>query len=68
MCVLSIKVPIRKKSGNLFNDPRIYIYIYIYIYSLVSLLNGKSTFAGHFMPKPSLQKNNGETTHSWGGD
>ena len=31
MCVLSIKVPIRKKSGNLFNDPRIYIYIYIYI-------------------------------------
>ena len=27
MCVLSIKVPIRKKSGNLFNDPRIYIYI-----------------------------------------
>ena len=24
MCVLSIKVPIRKKSGNLFNDPHIY--------------------------------------------
>ena len=23
MCVLSIKVPIRKKSGKLFNDPRI---------------------------------------------
>ena len=23
MCVLSIKVPIRKKSGNLFNDPSI---------------------------------------------
>ena len=22
MCLLSIKVPIRKKSGNLFNDPR----------------------------------------------
>ena len=32
MRVLSIKVSIRKKSGNLFNDPRIYIYIYIYIY------------------------------------
>ena len=32
MCVLSIKMPIQKKSGNLFNDPRIYIYIYIYIY------------------------------------
>ena len=26
MSVLSIKVPIRKMSGNLFNDPRIYIY------------------------------------------
>ena len=25
MCVLSIKVPIRKKSGNLINDPRICI-------------------------------------------
>ena len=24
MSVLSIRVPIRKKSGNLFNDPRIY--------------------------------------------
>ena len=32
MCVLSIKVPIQKKAGNLSNDPRIYIYIYIYIY------------------------------------
>ena len=26
MRVLSIKVPIRKKSGNLFNDPRIYLH------------------------------------------
>ena len=24
MCVLSIKVPVQKKSGNLFNDPRMY--------------------------------------------
>ena len=24
-CLLSIKVPIRKKSGNLFNDPRILV-------------------------------------------
>ena len=24
MCVLSIKVPIRKMRGNLFNDPRIF--------------------------------------------
>ena len=27
MCVLSIKVPIRKKSGNLLCAPYIYIYI-----------------------------------------
>ena len=26
MCVLSIKLPIRKKLGNLFNDHRIYIF------------------------------------------
>ena len=29
LCVISIKVAIRKKSGNFFNDPSIYIYIYI---------------------------------------
>ena len=32
MCVLSINVPIRKKSRNLSYAPRIYIYIYIYIW------------------------------------
>ena len=31
MCVLSIKVALRKKSGNLSYALRIYIYIYIYI-------------------------------------
>ena len=30
MCVLSIKVPIRKKSGNLFNDHRISHFIIVY--------------------------------------
>ena len=45
MCVLSIKVPIQKKSGNLFNDPHIYIYIYIYIYIDI-YLNDRSHF--HF--------------------
>ena len=30
MCVQSINVPIRKKSGKLSYAPRIYIYIYIY--------------------------------------
>ena len=29
LCVISIKLPLRKKSGNLFNEPRIYIYIYV---------------------------------------
>ena len=39
MCVLSIKVPIRKKSGNLFNDPRVYVYIYILLnFELLFLL------------------------------
>ena len=31
MCVLSIKVPIRKESGNLFILAYIYIYIYLWI-------------------------------------
>ena len=30
MCVLSIRMAKRNKSGNLFNDPHLYIYIYIY--------------------------------------
>ena len=38
MCVLSIKVPIRKKSGNLFNDARIYIIL------LNTLSGGQSYF------------------------
>ena len=31
MCVLSIK------SGNLLNDPHIYIYIYIYILKFINI-------------------------------
>ena len=30
MCVLSIKVLIRKKSGNLFNDPRNYVRLSVF--------------------------------------
>ena len=30
MCALSIKLPIRKKSGNLFNDPRT---LYCWVFS-----------------------------------
>ena len=40
MCVLSIKVPIRKKSGNLFNDPHIsiiHIYLSIPIFVFIDL-------------------------------
>ena len=40
ICVLSIKVPIRKKSGNLFNDPSIYIYIYACKYTCVCISIG----------------------------
>ena len=29
MCVLSIKSPIRKKSGSLFNDPRNFIFKWV---------------------------------------
>ena len=46
MCVLSIKVPIRKKSRNLFNDPRIYacyIYVYIYIYIYIYIVIHRQT-------------------------
>ena len=32
MCVLSIKVPIRKTSGNLSYAPRIYICMYVCMY------------------------------------
>ena len=47
MCVLSIKVPIRKKSGNLFNDPRIYtVLTAVYYFGLVSLFNSILTFVG----------------------
>ena len=46
MCVLSIKVPIRKKSGNLFNDPRIYIYIYIMVIVVGNGLGNTSSNPG----------------------
>ena len=40
MCVLSIKVPIQKKSGNLFNDPRICLCLCIYMsYSHIHIHN-----------------------------
>ena len=46
------KCPYEKKSGNLFNDPRIYIYIYIYKDSLIFwLADFKSIMDWHHMTK-----------------
>ena len=40
MCVLSIKLPIRKKSGNLFNYPRtINLIAHLSILDVVTLSN-----------------------------
>ena len=38
MCALSIKVAIQKKSGNLFNDPHIYLFIYISFIIYIQLI------------------------------
>ena len=46
MCVLSIKVSIRKTSGNLSYEPRVYIYIYIYIYIYLGKLITESCAYG----------------------
>ena len=44
MCVLSIKVPVRKKSGNLFNDPRIdLVWSCFMAYQPCRLFNAKFT-------------------------
>ena len=44
MCVLSIKVPIRKKSGNLFNEPRIlFFFLPFLISSQLQQINKKIT-------------------------
>ena len=60
MCVLSIKVPIRKKSGNLFNDPRIminkYIYIRLYIYLIAWKLIYDHSFHTVFIRQSSGMK------------
>ena len=53
MCVLSVKVPIRKKSGNLFNDPRIYPAGLVWFLCL--------TFVGYFRLKLSFWKSNSFT-------
>ena len=41
MCVLSVKVPIGKKSGNLFNDPRMKVtMIPVVVGVLVTIFKG----------------------------
>ena len=50
MCVLSIKVTLRKMSGNLFNDPRIFSFLSWGIISWIELLwpeNPANTYAWH---------------------
>ena len=42
MCVLSIKVPIRKKSGNLFYDPRISNIWFVNIFCRYTQLNDQT--------------------------
>ena len=42
MCVRSIKVPIRKKYGNLFNDPRIYMCVCVCVCVLLFLCTNNS--------------------------
>ena len=44
MCVLSIKVPIQKKSGNLFNDPCTYISYVICKYSFDNIFLHTNNF------------------------
>ena len=46
MCALSIKVPIRKKSGNLYNDPHIKLSIQDFPQNLESL--GKCILERYF--------------------
>ena len=48
MCVLSIKVPIRKKSGNLFNDPHTYLSFCFLLFSLCGLPGQQSTLLGRW--------------------
>ena len=49
MCVLSIKVPIRNKSGNLFNDPRMCACVCVHM--CVGGLNNKYTFCRYNLIK-----------------
>ena len=45
MSVLSIKVPIRKKSGNLSFAPRIYIYLFKKIFQIISSQRPKTDYS-----------------------
>ena len=42
MCVLSIKVLIQKKSGNLFNDPCMYLCVFVFKWLILKNLHIKS--------------------------
>ena len=47
MCVLSIKVPIRKKSGNLLYAPKLSFYLCIY-FTFILKKNTNDNFTQHF--------------------
>ena len=57
MYVLSIKVPLRKKSGNLFNDPRRYAGMHMCAYVCVSVMKSKTfTSAVNFKKKHRIKQ------------
>ena len=57
MWVLSINVPIRKKAGNLFNDPHIYIYIGRKKSQLWLYIGNYWFFLNKFCPRSYLKEN-----------
>ena len=53
MCVLSIKVPIRKKSGNLSYAPRIYIHTHLKLFNFYDVI-----FDSNNIQQPNIKPNN----------
>ena len=56
MCLLSIKVPIRKKSGNLFHDSRTYYLIHIVMTIEVLILLSSETLKVKIQNNRYLEK------------
>ena len=58
MCVLSIKVPIWKKSGNLFNDPRIININFIFPSFMSDFSTYQFSYSNHFKKLKNDKKRN----------